>query len=632
MGGLLLQNGKQSFTDFNGRPLLGGKVYFFEVGTNTPKDTFQDPAQTVLNTNPVLLDARGEARIYGTGAYRQVLRDFFGVLIWDQVLPDVQKNVASNITITAPDGSTQTLQDLAGPNGAKIVGRGTSTVDKDLSSVESFNVTPEMFGAKGDGTTVDNKAINDAIDFASTRGASVKFTKGKTYIVDGNLNPVYTDITGNRNGGIILKDNTALFLNGATVKMKTSTQIGYSVFNWTNTKGAWVYGPGNVIGDLDTHVANPGPSGDEYGYGFFFVNCSGFGIENVTVSKCWGDGIFIGNSTPTNNATAPFNGLFNSVICDKNRRQGCSLVGSSDIDFNYCDFNNTAGAAPACGVDLEADSPGQFNRRINFNFCKGVGNAGLGFAFSGPTNANQQITMTGCYTSGNSNGGIRSEFGSLASAKLVSCRIEGGLSGGQNMKLYGCDIYKADGAVTAQALSLDVDSGFEMFGGTVQSFGAGNTPLFIAGATSRQLGTGFYGVKFTMINGPTGVGYNVNGFNLFAHCGFYLGGTNPTGNFGFDVLKFDDGAAQIDTCYFDPLYHSLSGTDFKGSFTMKPLRGGSSVMPYWGTWTRGDFVFNSSPVELGVSPMKYTVLGWTCMVSGSPGTMVWKECRTLTGS
>lgn len=89
MGGILLQNGKQAFTDANSRPLVGGKVYFFKPGTQTPIDTWQDAALTVLNTNPVILDARGEASIYGAGAYRQILRDSSGVLIWDQFLPDL---------------------------------------------------------------------------------------------------------------------------------------------------------------------------------------------------------------------------------------------------------------------------------------------------------------------------------------------------------------------------------------------------------------------------------------------------------------------------------------------------------------------------------------------------------------
>ena len=89
MSAILLQNGKQAFTDLNGHPLVGGKVYFYAPATSTPKDTWQDAPQTVLNTNPVVLDARGEAAIYGSGAYRQVLRDADSNLIWDAYIPDL---------------------------------------------------------------------------------------------------------------------------------------------------------------------------------------------------------------------------------------------------------------------------------------------------------------------------------------------------------------------------------------------------------------------------------------------------------------------------------------------------------------------------------------------------------------
>jgi hypothetical protein len=84
----LLPNGRQHFDDLLGRPLVGGRVYFYSVGTNTPKNTYQDPGETILHTNPVILDARGEATIYGSGNYRQVVRNALGALIWDQVVLD----------------------------------------------------------------------------------------------------------------------------------------------------------------------------------------------------------------------------------------------------------------------------------------------------------------------------------------------------------------------------------------------------------------------------------------------------------------------------------------------------------------------------------------------------------------
>lgn len=121
----LIPNGKQQFVDQNGKPLVAGKVFFYSVGTNTPKNTYQDIGETILNTNPVILDARGQAGIYGTGPYRQVLRDRFDNLIWDQVIPDPSK--------VNSDALAQFIANLADPvdptHGTALVGRSVMAVD-----------------------------------------------------------------------------------------------------------------------------------------------------------------------------------------------------------------------------------------------------------------------------------------------------------------------------------------------------------------------------------------------------------------------------------------------------------------------------------------------------------------------
>lgn len=81
----LLPNGRQTFVDANGVPISGGRVYFYIPNTLTPKTTWQDPAGLVPNTNPVVLDSAGRATIYGTGAYRQILKDQAGNLVWDKL-------------------------------------------------------------------------------------------------------------------------------------------------------------------------------------------------------------------------------------------------------------------------------------------------------------------------------------------------------------------------------------------------------------------------------------------------------------------------------------------------------------------------------------------------------------------
>jgi hypothetical protein len=98
MTATLLPNAKQQFLDGNGKPLAGGSVYFYIPNTSTFKSTWQDPAQTILNTNPVILDAAGEAIVWGSGVYRQVVYDVDGNLIWDQITEDANAGLVGNMT------------------------------------------------------------------------------------------------------------------------------------------------------------------------------------------------------------------------------------------------------------------------------------------------------------------------------------------------------------------------------------------------------------------------------------------------------------------------------------------------------------------------------------------------------
>lgn len=55
-----------------------------------------------------------------------------------------------------------------------------------------------------------------------------------------------------------------------------------------------------------------------------------------------------------------------------------------------------------------------------------------------------------------------------------------------------------------------------------------------------------------------------------------------------------------------------------------------TAAPTTGSWMQGDSIMNSAPTELGAASSKYVIEGWTCVVSGTPGT--WVQRRFLTGN
>lgn len=73
---------RQQFFDQNGSPLAGGFIHFMEAGsTSLFKNTYKDYLGASLNTNPVVLDSSGVAKIFGSGIYDVWIYDYQNALV-----------------------------------------------------------------------------------------------------------------------------------------------------------------------------------------------------------------------------------------------------------------------------------------------------------------------------------------------------------------------------------------------------------------------------------------------------------------------------------------------------------------------------------------------------------------------
>lgn len=74
---------KLQFFDNNGNPLVGGKLYTYAAGTTTPLATYTDASAGTPNTNPIILDSRGEANVWlSATTYKFLLTDSTDATIW----------------------------------------------------------------------------------------------------------------------------------------------------------------------------------------------------------------------------------------------------------------------------------------------------------------------------------------------------------------------------------------------------------------------------------------------------------------------------------------------------------------------------------------------------------------------
>ena len=97
---------RQQWLDGNGRPLAGGKLYFYATATTTPLNTYSDSALSTPNANPVVADSAGVwGDIFLSGsAYKVVLKDADDATIW--TADPVQVPLISSFAATLLDDTT----------------------------------------------------------------------------------------------------------------------------------------------------------------------------------------------------------------------------------------------------------------------------------------------------------------------------------------------------------------------------------------------------------------------------------------------------------------------------------------------------------------------------------------------
>lgn len=179
-GATLLPNGEQQFIDANGKPYANGRVYFY---SNYPtctvlKNTYQDSAAAVLNTNPVVLSAMGTATIFGTGAYCQVLKDQLGNTIWTKYTSDTSS--ASNLGWGGVSGGSANVQTLSASTFTGLDGQ-------TVYFVAGFTNTGSM--------TLNINGIGAAAVVKDTPGSAI-FLTGYEVVANNVIGVTYRQTTG----------------------------------------------------------------------------------------------------------------------------------------------------------------------------------------------------------------------------------------------------------------------------------------------------------------------------------------------------------------------------------------------------------------------------------------------------
>lgn len=207
----------REFTKCGQKPLAGGKIWTYEANSTTPKVTYKDPYGITPNTNPIILDAAGEADIYLNGTYRFVVEDKNGVIqkdvakigSWYSGDLDDQFKSLNDALETSAQTLMQPLQDAI--DTALAAGAGGAGWDANL--VEYKGKTQYAFNNQQE--KINNNRVKSIKDFGaiSSQDASVAIKlaiESESAIYLGNEDDVYY-----LSRPIELKDNLTIISDGA---------------------------------------------------------------------------------------------------------------------------------------------------------------------------------------------------------------------------------------------------------------------------------------------------------------------------------------------------------------------------------------------------------------------------------
>lgn len=271
------------FLDAIGVPLAGGKVYTYAAGTTTPQASYTDSSGTVLNSNPVILDAGGFGEIWldTTLGYKLQITDSFGS----------QQYVVDNI-FTQPQGvaflgnaqtftALQTLTDLIVkgpiPAGWPAAAQGQLLIaGNDPTRSLGFNIVGRIYCGDGTGyyLGISTRVGNVDKDIVSVLDQGI-------LIVAGGLTPQINIGTSGSSG-----------TSGTDVKMIVNPGAARLVLKAADNTGPADLEAGNFIIDKKiTQYNNVGTAANGIG-----VIVSSLDLTNQTTAI--GSSVLFGPNTP----------------------------------------------------------------------------------------------------------------------------------------------------------------------------------------------------------------------------------------------------------------------------------------------------------------------------------------------
>ena len=243
-------------------------------------------------------------------------------------------------------------------------------------AISAIAAEPEMVKKVEAGELNEAKASWWGFDVQdSTAALQAAFNSGvKRLIVDRQASPwIVTPLKLSSNQEIIFEEGVEVLAKKGEFMGK-----GDSLFLLSSISNVTLRGYGATLRMRRDDYDAPPYKKAEWRHALYIRGCTDIKVLGLTLAESGGDGIYLGSVTrfPNN-----LNVHIKDVICDKNYRQGISVITAENLLIENTVMRDTAGTPPAAGIDFEPNNANERLKNVVMRNCITSNNAGDGYEF-----------------------------------------------------------------------------------------------------------------------------------------------------------------------------------------------------------------------------------------------------------
>jgi len=191
-----------------------------------------------------------------------------------------------------------------------------------------------------------------------------------------------------------VSDQAIVFEPGVEVLAKKGAFTGKTdaLFSLICVTNVTLIGPGAVLRMRRADYDAPPYAKAEWRHVLNIRSCANIRVLGLTLADSGGDGVYLGTAK---GYEANRDILIRDVICDRNYRQGISVISAENLLIENTVMRNTAGTPPAAGIDFEPNHAHERLKNCVLRQCVTENNGGSGFDFYLPnlTRASEPVSL-----------------------------------------------------------------------------------------------------------------------------------------------------------------------------------------------------------------------------------------------